>query len=164
VATYLIHGTRLLGLHLVQLFYPALDDLAALFHACSKGRQRLLELRLHLAGNMRVCLGHALDLAARDVERHSQRTRFAAAEGLAGQTEQLPGIFFFDGGAGCGPRSVSRGFGHGSYLTRVKSLQFVVGDFGIVHSFQQRGIAGVIFPPEVIRDCAALAMCRACPW
>ena len=85
----------------MQLFDPALDNLPPLLHPAGKGRQRLLELRLHLLGDVLVSLGHALDLATHDVEGHSQRSRFAAAEGLAGKTEQLACIFFFDGGACC---------------------------------------------------------------
>ena len=39
------------------------------------------------------------------------------------------------------------------HLTGVKGLEFVVGDFGIVHAVQERCVSGVIFAPEIIRDC-----------
>lgn len=139
----LVDRGRLLHLHLEQLLDAVLHNLAPLLHSARESLERLFQLRLHLLCDALVCLAHGLYFSADDVKGHAQRARLGGAQGFPREVEQFARVFVFDGGA--------RG---------VEGLELVRGDFGIVHALEHRRDAGVIFAPEVVGNCAALAVGR----
>ena len=92
----LVDQLRLLHLGLEQLLDRVLHNLAPLLHAAGEGRQRLLQLALHLRRDVLVLLRDRLDLGADHVERRLERARLLRAERLAAQRHHLAGVVILD--------------------------------------------------------------------
>jgi hypothetical protein len=131
----LVDSVCLLRLCLEQLLNAVLNDLATLLEPARKGRERFFELALHLLCDVLMGLAHSLQFSTENVQGHAQSASLRGAQGLPREVEDLARILFFDGGS-----------------LGVEGLEFVAGDFGIVHAFEQWVDAGVFLAPEVVCD------------
>jgi hypothetical protein len=80
--THLVDLLSLLNLDLQQLLYAILDDFAALLNAPGEGSQRLLQLRLHLGGDVLMRASYRLNLPANDIEGAPQAPGLVRAQRL----------------------------------------------------------------------------------
>ena len=95
--TNLVDRLSLLYLELQKLLDTALHDLPPLLHPTSMSGQRLLQLTLHLGGDILMRLAHRLYFPSYRIQRCSKGASFRRAQRFPTETEKLASIFVFNG-------------------------------------------------------------------